>query len=130
MDVHSVLYEIWIGPRIDLAVGSRVRFHVTPCVSLNFVDAHVDRTETFTLTYSDGQTAQLNRWDTSERETQWVPGAGVAAGVDVEIGRGWFAGAQGGYDWLADDLDVSVGANTVSVDASGYSIGGAVGKRF
>ena len=130
MEVDTDLYELWLGPRLALQANERLALHVTPKVSATYVDASVDRTETFVATYADGSSATLNSWSDSGSESKFVFGAGVAAGADLEFENGMFAGLWGGYEWVSEDVDVQVGPNTVSVDASGYTAGAVIGYRF
>jgi len=51
-------------------------------------------------------------------------------GADIEFQNGMFAGVWGGYEWVSEEVDVQVGPNTVSVDASGYTAGAVIGYRF
>jgi hypothetical protein len=130
MDVETDLYELWLGPRLAFQAGDRLALHVTPKVSATYVDACVDRTETFVATYADGSSATLNSWSDSGSESKFVLGAGVVAGAELEFENGMFAGIWGGYEWVSEDVDVQVGPNTVSVDASGYTAGAVIGYRF
>lgn len=130
MEVDTDLYELWLGPRLALQANDRLALHVTPKVSATYVDASVDRTETFVATYADGSSATLNSWSDSGSESKFVFGAGVAAGADLEFENGMFAGIWGGYEWVSEDVDVQVGPNTVAVDASGYTAGAVIGYRF
>ena len=130
MDVESELYNLWLGSRLALALGERFSVHITPKISANYVNVDVDRSETFVATYADGSTATLNSWSDTGSESKWLFGAGATAGADVQFGNGYFAGIYGGYEWVADEVDVTVGPNTVSVDMSGYTAGVQAGKRF
>jgi hypothetical protein len=130
IDADTDLYELWLGPRIGLAAGERFSLYVTPKVSMNYVDVSVDRSETFVATSADGSSATLNSWSDSGSESKFIFGTGVTAGADVDIGKGLFVGIWGGYEWVSDEVDVKVGPNTVSVDASGYTAGAEAGYRF
>ena len=103
---------------------------LTPAMTLNLVDMDVSRSEVFIATYSDGSTQTLNSWKDTDSETKVLLGASFTAGVDLDLFSGWFAGAFGGYDWVSDDVDISIGPNTVSMDTSGFSLGMEVGKQF
>lgn len=130
MDAKTDLLELWLGPRLALQASDRISVNLTPKVSVNYVDVSVDRSETFVATDAAGRSATLDRWTDSGSETEFIFGAGATAGVDVEITDHLFAGVWGGYEWVSDEVDVTVGPNTVSVDASGYTAGAAAGYRF
>ena len=130
LDVETDVFELWFGPRIRFAPNERVNLHVTPKLTLNYVDVSVNRTEDFTAIYSDGRTEVLRDWRDRGSESKFVFGAGITAGAEVEFENGIFAGIWGGYSWVDDDVDVNVGPNTVSVDVSSYVAGVAVGIRF
>jgi hypothetical protein len=130
MDAKTDLLELWLGPRLALQASDRIAVNVTPKVSVNYVDVSVDRSESFVATDGAGRSATLDSWTDSGSETEFIFGAGATAGVDVEITDHLFAGIWGGYEWVSDEVDVTVGPNTVSVDASGYTAGAAAGYRF
>lgn len=129
-DVDAELYDLWVGPKASVMLGKRLALFAIPSLSLNYVQVDVDRLETFTAVYADGSSQTLQSWRDSEREGAWLAGLGLAMGADVQIAAGWFAGLQGGYDWLLDDVDVTVGPNTVSVDPSGWTLSLRAGRAF
>jgi hypothetical protein len=130
MDVETDIYELWVGPRLAFHANDWLALHLTPKVSLNYIDADVDRSESFVASYADGRRETLHRWTDQGDEQKWSFGAGLTAGADVEFKNGMFAGCWGGYEWVGGDVDVRIGPNTVSVDASGYSAGVVMGRRF
>ena len=124
------LYELWCGPRLGFRAGDRLSLHLTPRISATYVDASVERGERFMAKHADGSTSILQSWHDEGSESRFVLGAGMAGGADVEFRNGLFAGVWGGYEWVSEDVDVNVGPNTVSIDASGYAAGAVVGFRF
>jgi len=130
MDVDTDIYQAWLGSQLTFNGGESLSFNVTPRVSMNFVDVSVERSEQFSVTYADGGREVLNSWSDSGSESWFFFGAGVTAGANLELKNGIFAGIWGGYEWLSDKIDVEVGPNTVSVDASGYTAGVVLGRRF
>jgi hypothetical protein len=129
-DIEADIYELWFGPRIGFPVNDRFTFHITPKVSLNYVDVNVSRSESFVASYADGSTATLNSWSDQTDKSEWIFGAGLTVDADVQFGNGYFAGLWGGYEWVSDDVEVEVGPNQVSVDVSGYTVGLLGGKKF
>lgn len=126
VDVDQGLYQFSLGAQVGFAASERLRLHVTPAVSLSILDVSVARTETFM--FGDGSGAK--RW--SDREDDWSIHFGVSAigGVDYDLGKNWFAGVFGGYEWMPDKTKINVGPNTVSLDASGWVVGLSLGKNF
>lgn len=129
-DVDAELYDLWIGPKAAVTLGERLALFAIPSVSLNYIQVDASRTEDFTAAYPDGRSQVLQSWRDSESEGAWIAGLGLAAGAEVRIADGWFAGLQGGYDWLLDDVDVTVGPNTISVDPSGWTLALRAGRAF
>ena len=124
------IYSLWLGPRIYAQVLDNVNVHITPRLSVNLVDVGVSRYETLTRSYEGGDTMTLHSWSDHGSKTDTLFGAGVTAGMDWESARGFFAGIQGGYEWVGDDVKVDVGPNTVSIDISGYTASAVAGIRF
>ena len=129
-DVDSALYDLWIGPRLAVSPCQRLSVFAIPSVSFNYVNVDVKRTENFNATFADGSTRTLQNWQDNQSEGDWLFGAGLAIGVDIQIVNGWFTSVHGGYDWVARDVTVTVGPNKVCVSPSGYTFGGGVGRRF
>ena len=130
MEVDSDLYGLRLGPQLILQAGENLSFHITPHVSVNYADVKVERIERFTAVYGDGRTETLRTWHDKESEKDFLFGAGIMVGMDVEFGNGVFAGIWGGYDWMSDEVEVQAGPNTVSFDGSGYIVGLMLGYRF
>jgi hypothetical protein len=130
IEVESDLYEFWFGPRISAQPVGTVTIYCIPNVSVNHVSMDIDRDEQFVTVYSDGRTGTLGSWNDSKCEGEWLFGAGVEAGAEVDLNDGWFAGTFGGYDWISDDAEVDIGPNTITIDPSGYTVGVAVGRKL
>ena len=129
-DIDANICDLWLGPAFRFRANNKVSFSLTPAITLNLVDMDVSRSEAFIASYSDGSTQTLNSWKDSDSEDKILFGVSCTAGVDLNLFSGWFAGAFGGYDWVSDDADISIGPNTVSMDTSGFSLGMEVGKQF
>jgi hypothetical protein len=95
----------------------------------SFIQVSADRTEVFTET-ANGVTTTLGSWSDHESDSVVRFAAGITAGADVQLGRGFYAGVFGGYEWAVDDVRLSIGPNEVSVNGSGYVAGLVIGKRF
>ncbi len=128
--VDQSLYQLSLGPRITLAQAAGMKLHIRPNVSGNLVDLEVQRTEQFVQAPAQGNQTTLNQWSDHNSHSSFVLGLGVVAGLDVDLGAGFFLGGFAGYDWLSEKASVSVGPNTLRADASGWLVGGVIGKQF
>jgi hypothetical protein len=63
-------------------------------------------------------------------EDDLLPGLGIRASVDWAFLPTWAIGLMGGYDWVADEVEVQVGGVETEVDVSGYVIGLTLVKEF
>ncbi len=124
--VSESLYELSLGPQIEWQAASWLRLKLRPVASLNVVDADVQRTEVFER--SSGQV--LNRWSDQKSKCEVFPGLGLTGGADFELGKGYYIGVFGGYEWVLQNAKIEIGPNTVSLNASGFTAGAVVGKRF
>ncbi len=129
-DVDSTACNLWLGPRLSINPCARLKVFATPSVSINCVNVDVDRLETFAANLADGRVRLLQTWTDSGNTWAWLFGAGLAVGADVPLMKGWFAGLQGGYDWVAGAAAVTVGPDRVSLDPSGYTLAGRLGVTF
>ena len=129
-DVDQSLYQFSLGPKIAYEVSHRVRLNVRPSVSLNLINAGVKRTETFAQSSTGGGSVVLQGWSNEADEWDVLFGLGATAGVDLDLGKGFYAGVFGGYEWVAEQAKVSIGPNTVSFDGGGWVAGAVIGKRF
>jgi hypothetical protein len=130
MAVDTDIYSLWLGPRIGVRAGKQFSLHVIPRISVNYVDAGVNRRETFVRDYGGGQSELLQSWSDSGSKGDIIFGAGMSAGIDMDFENGMFAGLRGGYEWLSDKVSVDVGPGAVSVDAGGYTFGVVAGFNF
>lgn len=128
--VDTDLYSLWLGPRIIMQATERITVNMTPQMSVNYVDVAVSRREVLLRDYDGGQIEQLASWNDHGSKNDIIFGAGIIAGISFEAQNGIFATLSGGYQWLIDDVDVDVGPEKVSVDASGYQVSCAVGVKF
>jgi len=126
--VDQGLYQFSVGPQVSCAASSRLKLNLRPAISLNVINVDVQRTEVFVPDPAVGGVRQS--WSHSGGQRQVLFGLGVTGGANLDLGRGFFTGVFGGYEWVAEKLEVVVGPNTVSVNASGFVAGAVVGKRF
>lgn len=132
VDFHFTtdFYEVTLGPRFTYAVTSRIALNLTPKLGVSYIAVTADRTETFTATATGGGTTTLGTWHDHSTEGAWRFAAGFTAGADADLGKGYYAGIFGGYEWAVDDVQLAVGPNTASLNGSGYVVGFVLGRRF
>ncbi len=94
------------------------------------MDAEVSRDEVFTQTTAGGASTVMGRWSNHANSLNARFGLGVTAAADLDLGRGFYAGVFGGYEWMPDKVNLAVGPGTVSFDGSGYVAGAVIGKKF
>ena len=123
-DVDQSLYQLSVGPQIGLKAGKRLQFVTTPTISLIILDVDVQRSETF---FYGGA---LSQWSDRAGQREVNLGLGITGGANLNLGKGWFTGVFGGFEWVMENMDFTVGPNRVSVDASGWTAGLAFGKSF
>jgi hypothetical protein len=123
-DVDQSLYTLSLGPQIGVKPTERLQLLATPTISINIVDVDVHRSETFAY----GTTTR--QWSDRTGERQVYLGLGLTGGANLDLGKGWFIAAFGGYEWVMNDLNINIGPNRVSVDASGWVAALAVGKSL
>jgi hypothetical protein len=130
LEAQQDLYEFSVGPQLGYSLGSRVKLSLRPTVSLDLLNVDVPRSEVFVQTPVGGPSVVVSRWSNQASQTTAVLGFGVTGGADLDLGKGFYAGLFGGYEWVAQQVNVSVGPNAVSFDGSGYVVGAVFGKRF
>ena len=119
-DVRQSLYELGLGPQIGFQAAKWLKLHLRPTVSLDIIDAQLQRTETFAgQIWSDRTTGLGARL-----------GVGITGGADVDLGHGFYFGVAGGYDYVTHGLTVAIGPNTVTLDPSGWVVSCALGRHF
>lgn len=128
-DVETDFLEVTFSPRLTFAATPSLSLHLAPKLGASFIQVSADRTEVFTETTS-GVTTTLGSWSDHESDSVVRFAAGITAGADVQLGKGYYAGVFGGYEWAVDDVRLSIGPNEVSVNGSGYVAGLVIGKRF
>ena len=132
LEVDSELYQVWLGPRLDCALRDLdvIRFGIQPYVSLSYLDVEATRTETVQWSGGAGGANSTMRRSAQASEDDLLPGLGIRASVDWAFLPTWAIGLMGGYDWVADEVEVQVGGVETEVDVSGYVIGLTLVKEF
>ena len=126
------LYEFNLAPRLRYAVARRLSLHLTSTLGLALVGFSAERAESFentTFTASASST-QLNSWSDSRNEWQVRFAGGLTVGADYDLGKGYFLGIFGGYNWVVNPMRFDLGPSSVTMDASGYVTGVVIGHRF
>lgn len=129
-DVKQSLYQFSLGPQLTVLDHEGMKVHVRPTISANIIDVSAQRTEVFVQTPAGGTSAVLDRWSDQGSHLGVSVGLGAVGGLDLDLGRGFFTGAFGGYEWVAERVNVPVGPNVLSADASGWVVGALIGVRF
>lgn len=123
-------YEITFSPRITYAATPKLSLNFTPKLGVSYIEVTADRTETFTETATGGGTTTLGSWHDHASTGAVRFAAGITAGADLELGKGYYAGIFGGYEWAVDAVQLNIGPNSAAVNGSGFVAGLVVGKRF
>jgi hypothetical protein len=124
------LFQIAVGPRLNWAATRRISANLRPTVSLNVVGLDAQRTERFIQDQTGTAGRVLRSWSDQSTQYDVLLGLGVTGGIDLDLGKGFFAGIFGGYEWVIDEAKASVGPSTVALDCSGFVAGALLGKRF
>ena len=77
-----------------------------------------------------GGSTLISRWSEQGGQCKVFLGFGAIGGADLDLGKGYYAGIFGGYEWAMEKANVAIGPNAVSLDSSGFVAGAQVGKRF
>jgi hypothetical protein len=129
-DVNQSLYQFSLGPQLTVIESEGLKIHIRPTVSANIIDVSAQRTETFVQTPAGGNSVVIDSWSDHGSHLGVSVGLGALGGIDLDLGKGFFAGAFGGYEWVAEKVNVTVGPNVLSADASGWVAGGLIGLKF
>jgi hypothetical protein len=130
LEVDQNIYQMSVGPQVGYEVSKDVRLSLRPTISVNVIDVEARRSEVFVQQPAAGPSAVVNRWSNHESQMDVFFGLGVTGSANVEMGKGYYASVFGGYEWVSQKVEFTVGPNTVSFDGSGYVIGVTLGKRF
>jgi hypothetical protein len=123
-------YEITFSPRLAYQLSHRLSAYLAPKLGLGIAVVEAERTEVFQERTVAGATRTLGAWTDQASGTESVFTCGLAAGLEADLGRGFFLGALGGYDWVVDPIQFDLGPSEVTLDNSGWTIGLALRKTF
>jgi hypothetical protein len=129
-NVNQSLYQISLGPQLTVVENEGLKIHIRPTVSANIIDVNGQRTEVFVQTPAGGSSAVIDRWSDQGSHLGVSVGLGALGAIDLDLGRGFFTSAFGGYEWVAEKVNVTLGPNVLSADASGWVVGGLIGLKF
>ena len=129
-DVDQGLFQLSAGPQVGYAASQQLKFSFRPSIAFNMIDVSVHRTEVFVQNPAGGGSVVVDRWSDQGGQHKVSFGMGAVGGADLDLGKGFFAGVFAGYDWVFEKARVSVGPNTLSLNAGGFVAGAMFGKRF
>lgn len=118
-EAEGMLFDLRAGPRFSFGTNS-LSCAIIPHVSVGYVDLDIERTERQVAHYAGGNSALLSRTVESEETGEWTYGAGLLAMCDYAMGN-WFITVAGGYEWVGEKVEVQIGPNRVTLDASGWT---------
>jgi hypothetical protein len=124
----EVYYEITLSPRLGYRFSPTFSGYLAPKLGVAVAAVDAQRTETFTETLVGGASTTLRTWTDATSQTEALFTCGVSAGVEAALGKGFFAGLFGGYDWVINPMEFDLGPNQIKVDNSGWSVGLALRK--
>lgn len=129
-DIDQGLYQLSMGPEFGWMITPELRVKLRPAVSAVLIDAEVHRTESFVQTTAGGGRVVVSQWSDRVSDQQVFLGLGATVGADWDLGKGFFVGVFGGYEWVTERMDLEVGPNRVTLAASGWLAGAVAGLRF
>ena len=130
LSTDAALYELWFGPTLMVKASSRMHLSLRPQAALNLVDARASRHEAWLEANAGGAEREVFAWNDRTSKVMVRPGCGLHGAVEIQLGKGWSAGAAAGYDWLLGDCDLTLGPNRVSLDLSGYTVSAQVVRQL
>ena len=127
-DVNSTSLRVgvagaWKASRI-------LQVFVQPLVSLNYVQADLDRSEQLTATSGDGAVSALAQWHDRASDEEWILGLGLRGGMDVMLGERWFFECSAGYEWMTRRPEFDVGPSTVEMDLDAFEASAGIGFKI
>jgi len=125
VNAEATSYVLNIGPRLRWAPSSRWALMIQTGLTINLLDAEVNRMEVFSLDSGHVVQSELDRAD----EQAWLTGVSASCGVEVGLSRNTYLVLSGGYDYV-EPHKLQVGPDELSIDLSGYRADVAVGYRF
>ncbi|MEM7393990.1 MAG: hypothetical protein AAF492_16750 [Verrucomicrobiota bacterium] len=132
IEVDVEQFGFWAGLQLRSKPVKGVTVYLNPRLTAHVVNLSAERVERVEQTAGRARERRrtIATWRDRKDRTTTVFGAGVFAGIDVELKEDWFIGLEAGGDWLFDDPDIKVGPDRVTADLSGLQVGVKVGKGF
>ncbi|MFH0880557.1 MAG: hypothetical protein V2A34_12645 [Lentisphaerota bacterium] len=125
-DVNNVAMR-W-GVAANWRVMERLSVFAQPLVSLNYVQADLERKEQLTSTAGNGTVTVLRSWQDSASEEEWVVGLGARGGFNLDLGGDWFVKCSAGYEWMTRKPEFDVGPSTVQMDLDAFELSAGLGR--
>jgi hypothetical protein len=107
-----------------------LQLFLQPQVSLNYVQASLDRVERLTATSGDGSVTTLAEWRDSTDQEKWIVGLGLKGGINVPLNERWFVEGAAGYEWMTEKPSFDVGPSQVEMDLSAFEVQAGVGMNL
>jgi hypothetical protein len=119
-DVETMLLELRFGPQFQFYLNDRWTGFVLPSISANLVSMDITHTETLTALFADGSQNVVQRFSSSESETDVLFGAGLQVGAELALSARTGLGFSLGYDFI-EETDVRLGPTVLTADLSGFT---------
>ena len=125
MDAEMQAFAVALGPRLRWRPTEKLSLVAQAGVTLNLLDADLERTETFA--WEGGET--IGTWRDAEDAQEWLWGAGIAAGARYDLTDALHLAVLAGYDWV-EKANFEVGPDRIEADLSGWRAEAALGCSF
>lgn len=130
LHLKTDFYQLALAPRLRYALSDAVRFLLTPKIGAAYVEIQAERSEVFRSVSSAGTSTVLQRWSDHARHRSLHFATGIALGVEIDLGDGFYAGASGGYDWTVSEARFDIGPNTAALDPTGFTTAAVLGVAY
>ena len=120
-----------IGLTLTKEITQRLSVYVSPQFALELLDMDAYRSET--LTYTDagiGGTSTIASRTDHKHEVTLIPAFLLTGGADYLLSENWYVGASLGWEWLARNPSIRVGANRVRFNLDGGEFSLYLGRHF
>jgi hypothetical protein len=128
-EVDVTQFELRFGAEWSRGLGENWRLNVQPSVSAHILDVDVSRRESVIAQYADGSRETLFTLSENKSSTEVLFGVGLQAGVSRPLSENWGLDLTLGYDYVTES-SLNIGANTVKLDFSAYTVGLAFRRGF
>ena len=127
VQVDLDIYTLSIGPMLEWDCGP-LSLNASAGLALNLASWRISHREQLFQATASGRRS-INQWDSSSTGTDLLPGFYSQVSASFAISRPWAVSFFGRYDWNAS-LEERVGPSSLSVDLSGFTLGGALTFSF